>query len=154
MGKKGWDKRSEVLVSPDLTGDGIADLTTFRPSTGRWAIRRSTDGLGQPIDFGGEGDVPVLAPLSYRDPRPDSIASPTPAQGGVARAARVAADPVPNMGQLASQLGGASASRASGRAEALARLRSLRGDVANRPAGGLRTLMDSILARRGGRPKA
>jgi hypothetical protein len=27
-GKSGWDKRAEVLVSPDLTGDGIADLVT------------------------------------------------------------------------------------------------------------------------------
>ena len=28
IGKKGWDQRSEVLVSPDLTGDGAADLVT------------------------------------------------------------------------------------------------------------------------------
>ena len=28
VGKKGWDKRAEVVVSPDLTGDGVADLVT------------------------------------------------------------------------------------------------------------------------------
>ncbi len=28
VGKKGWDKRSDVIVSPDLTGDGVADLVT------------------------------------------------------------------------------------------------------------------------------
>ncbi|MCF6378688.1 FG-GAP-like repeat-containing protein [Nocardioides KLBMP 9356] len=29
VGKKGWNKVAEVLVSPDLTGDGIADLVTL-----------------------------------------------------------------------------------------------------------------------------
>ncbi len=28
VGKKGWDRRSDVLVSPDLTGDGVSDLVT------------------------------------------------------------------------------------------------------------------------------
>jgi hypothetical protein len=28
VGKKGWDKAADVLVSPDLTGDGVADLVT------------------------------------------------------------------------------------------------------------------------------
>ena len=28
VGKSGWDKRADVLVSPDLTGDGVADLVT------------------------------------------------------------------------------------------------------------------------------
>lgn len=28
VGKSGWDKRADVLVSPDLTGDGKADLVT------------------------------------------------------------------------------------------------------------------------------
>jgi hypothetical protein len=28
VGKSGWDKRADVLVSPDLTGDGLADLVT------------------------------------------------------------------------------------------------------------------------------
>ena len=28
VGKKGWDARADVLVSPDLTGDGVADLVT------------------------------------------------------------------------------------------------------------------------------
>ena len=32
VGKTGWDKRSEVLVSPDLTGDGVADLVTLDAS--------------------------------------------------------------------------------------------------------------------------
>ena len=29
VGKKGWDKPADVLVSPDLTGDGSADLVTL-----------------------------------------------------------------------------------------------------------------------------
>jgi hypothetical protein len=28
VGRSGWDQRSDVLVSPDLTGDGVADLVT------------------------------------------------------------------------------------------------------------------------------
>ena len=28
VGKSGWDQRADVLVSPDLTGDGVADLVT------------------------------------------------------------------------------------------------------------------------------
>ncbi|RYB93049.1 hypothetical protein EUA93_00970 [Nocardioides oleivorans] len=28
VGQKGWDKTADVLVSPDLTGDGVADLVT------------------------------------------------------------------------------------------------------------------------------
>lgn len=28
VGKRGWDQRADVLVSPDLTGDGVADLVT------------------------------------------------------------------------------------------------------------------------------
>lgn len=31
-GKKGWKKRADVLVSPDLTGDGVADLVTVDKS--------------------------------------------------------------------------------------------------------------------------
>jgi hypothetical protein len=29
VGKKGWDQPADVLVSPDLTGDGVADLVTM-----------------------------------------------------------------------------------------------------------------------------
>ena len=32
VGKKGWDARADVLVSPDLTGDGAADLVTVDTS--------------------------------------------------------------------------------------------------------------------------
>jgi hypothetical protein len=32
VGRKGWDKPADVLVSPDLTGDGLADLVTFDKS--------------------------------------------------------------------------------------------------------------------------
>lgn len=32
VGKSGWDKRADVLVSPDLTGDGRADLVTVDAS--------------------------------------------------------------------------------------------------------------------------
>jgi hypothetical protein len=32
VGKKGWDKPADVLVSPDLTGDGVPDLVTMDKS--------------------------------------------------------------------------------------------------------------------------
>ncbi|MDR7251476.1 uncharacterized protein with LGFP repeats [Nocardioides sp. BE266] len=32
VGRSGWDKRADVLVSPDLTGDGLADLVTVDAS--------------------------------------------------------------------------------------------------------------------------
>ena len=35
VGKRGWDKRADVLVSPDLTGDGLADLVTVDRSGDR-----------------------------------------------------------------------------------------------------------------------
>jgi len=36
------------------TGDGISDITVFRPSTGLWAIRGITRAY-----FGAPGDIPV-----------------------------------------------------------------------------------------------
>ena len=39
VGKSGWDKRADVLVSPDLTGDGVPDLVTARQ------VRRGPDPL-------------------------------------------------------------------------------------------------------------
>ena len=35
VGKSGWDQRADVLVSPDLTGDGVADLVTADSVRGR-----------------------------------------------------------------------------------------------------------------------
>ena len=41
VGKKGWDQRADVFVSPDLTGDGTADLVTVDRS-GTVRIRKGT----------------------------------------------------------------------------------------------------------------
>ncbi|WP_210650437.1 FG-GAP-like repeat-containing protein [Nocardioides sp. SYSU D00065] len=43
VGKKGWDDRADVLVSPDLTGDGVVDLVTVDTS-GMVRIREGRGG--------------------------------------------------------------------------------------------------------------
>ena len=44
---------------PDFTGDGIADLSFFRPSNGFWFVLRSEDFSFFSFPFGLNGDVPV-----------------------------------------------------------------------------------------------
>ena len=45
----------------DFEGDGVADITVFRPSTGQWFTRLSSTGFGSPsvTQFGLNGDVTV-----------------------------------------------------------------------------------------------
>jgi hypothetical protein len=45
----------------DFDGDGITDLSVFRPSNGYWYIIYSSDNTFHPIPFGTNGDIPVAA---------------------------------------------------------------------------------------------
>ncbi len=70
----------DVPAPADYTGDGLADLAAYRQSIGQWTIRPSEGGSDQILNFGGaDVDVPVLSPLSFRDPRADSVLTPVSA---------------------------------------------------------------------------
>lgn len=43
-------------VTTDFTGDGAADISLFRPSTGQWVVRHRTT-----LQYGRAGDIPVPA---------------------------------------------------------------------------------------------
>jgi hypothetical protein len=43
----------------DFDGDGITDLSVFRPSTGTWHILYSSNNSYHPVQFGMNGDIPV-----------------------------------------------------------------------------------------------
>lgn len=47
--------------SPDFDRDGITDLTVFRPSTGTWYSQDSITGNVRALQFGANGDKPVVA---------------------------------------------------------------------------------------------
>ena len=48
----------ELGAVADFDGDGATDVSVFRPSTGVWYLRQSTDG-DRAVEFGVDGDVPV-----------------------------------------------------------------------------------------------
>lgn len=48
----------DPVTEGDFGGDGVADISVFRPSTGTWHIRHSNGGTAA-IAWGGNGDIPV-----------------------------------------------------------------------------------------------
>jgi hypothetical protein len=54
----GWGLSTDVPVPGDFDGDGKADPTVFRASTGQWWVLKSTGGT-QSVTWGTVGDVPI-----------------------------------------------------------------------------------------------
>jgi hypothetical protein len=52
---------ADQFVPADFDGDGIGDLTVWRPSEGIWYWLRSSDNVFQGFHWGLEGDIPVPA---------------------------------------------------------------------------------------------
>lgn len=50
---------SDTIAAADYTGDGKADITFWRPSTGFWYVLRSEDLTYFAVPFGANGDVPA-----------------------------------------------------------------------------------------------
>ena len=51
----------DIFAPADFDGDGIGDLTIFRPSTGDWWWIRSIDSVVNVLHWGVNGDLPVPA---------------------------------------------------------------------------------------------
>ncbi|QDV39602.1 Ig-like domain-containing protein [Tautonia plasticadhaerens] len=144
----------DIPAPADYDGDAVADLAAFRPSSGRWTVRQTTDGQDVATDFGTAGDVPVLAPLAYRDPRSDSIASTGSRSVGQARQVASPAPTTPKASTTSLDLGRQAARLSSGSASS--RVRPSQDQA--RPGGGarassnlgsdVRSLLISWLARR------
>jgi hypothetical protein len=49
----------DVPVQGNFDGDALYDQATFRPSTGVWHIRRSSDGAQYSVQYGQSGDIPT-----------------------------------------------------------------------------------------------
>ncbi|MGD9631004.1 MAG: FG-GAP repeat domain-containing protein [Pyrinomonadaceae bacterium] len=60
-----WGMTTDKLVPADYDGDGQVDAAVWRPTSGTWFIRRSSDAKAQILNFGGNqisgSDVPVPA---------------------------------------------------------------------------------------------
>ena len=60
---KQWGLAGDYPMVGDYTGDGIADLTVFRPSSGTWFICKSDTSFdcsrGSATQFGMTGDLPI-----------------------------------------------------------------------------------------------
>ena len=51
----------DKVTPADFDGDGKTDIGVFRPATGNWWYRKSTDGLQYSIHWGQNGDTPLAA---------------------------------------------------------------------------------------------
>jgi hypothetical protein len=54
-----WGEPGDILVPADYDGDNRDDVAIWRPSTGFWYIRRSTNFALDIFSWGVPGDVPV-----------------------------------------------------------------------------------------------
>lgn len=54
---------ADVSVQGDYDGDGKTDAAVWRPSTGYWFIRKSSNNQMRSDQWGSTGDVPVAAPM-------------------------------------------------------------------------------------------
>ena len=74
-----WGLPTDKLVPGDYDGDSITDLATWRPSTGVFYVRRSSDFQMQAFKWGSEGDIPQ--PADYDGDRKQDFAIWRPATG-------------------------------------------------------------------------
>jgi hypothetical protein len=54
-------KAGDMAALGDYDGDGRTDACLFRPTTGVWLIKRSSDSQLQTVNFGSSNDIPVVA---------------------------------------------------------------------------------------------
>jgi hypothetical protein len=59
-----WQQAGDLAVQNDYDGDGRVDIATFRPVTGTWYIKNSSNGLTRTEQWGTNGDIPL--PALYR----------------------------------------------------------------------------------------
>lgn len=57
-----YGANGDIPVPSDYDGDGIADLTVFRPSNGTWYLEN-----GQAIAWGIATDIPLPLPYAVRN---------------------------------------------------------------------------------------
>ena len=50
----------DIPVPGDYDGDGKTDVAVFRPSTGTWFVRQSSNGKWVGFNWGSAGDIPVV----------------------------------------------------------------------------------------------
>jgi hypothetical protein len=56
-----WGLPSDLPAAADYDGDGRLDVAVFRPSIGRWYVKRSSDESMLTVDWGLTTDIPVPA---------------------------------------------------------------------------------------------
>jgi hypothetical protein len=61
-----WGQSGDVPQVADFNGDGITDVTVYRPSTGTWFVLPSDGGPYTATAWGISTDVPVTLPASIR----------------------------------------------------------------------------------------
>jgi len=61
VGHYAWTQTDDIVAPMDYDGDGITDVTVYRPSKGRFLIRQSSGGYASAnIGWPGSSDWPVV----------------------------------------------------------------------------------------------